>query len=103
MVAPVDVELEPSTSVSTEPCDTSPPRVLWTHHQHASDYVRLMMKEGKDLTLGEDPAAPLIMEVFSSMFHTSIFKFTLNSSCFPAQFIIPFSFRPCNRSDSLTI
>ena len=101
-MAPADDEPEPSTSMSTEPHDTSPPRVLWTHHQHAADYVRLMIEEGEDLALGEDGADPLITEVFSPMFHTSIFKFTLNSSCFPAQFITPFSFRPCKRSVLLT-
>ena len=67
MVAPADVEPEPSTSKSTEPHDTSPPRVLWTHHQHMTDCVRLMMEEGEDFTLGDDRAAPLITEVFSTM------------------------------------
>ena len=54
MVASADDEPEPSTSMNTEPCDTSHPRVLQTHLQHAVDYVRLMMEEGKDLTLGKD-------------------------------------------------
>ena len=53
-VAPADVEPEPSTSMSTEPCDTFPPTLLWTHHQHAVDYVRLMMEEDDYLTLGEN-------------------------------------------------
>ena len=102
MVAQADDEPEPSKSVNTEPHDTSPPRVLQTHHQHVADYVRLMMEEGEDLTLGKDREAPMIMEVFSPMSHTSIFESTLNSSCFPAQFITPFSFRPCKRSILLT-
>ena len=54
MVVPADVEPKPGTSMSIEPHDTSPPRVLWTHHQHGSDYVRLMMEEGEVLTLGKD-------------------------------------------------
>ena len=102
MVALADDEPEPSTSMSTEPCDISPPRVLWTHHQHVADYVRLMMEEGEDLTLGEDQAAPLITEVFSPVSHTLIFEFTLNFSCFPAQFITLFSLSPCKRSILLT-
>ena len=47
-------EPEPSTSMSTESHDTSPPRVLQTHHQHMVDYVRLMMEVGEDFTLGDD-------------------------------------------------
>ena len=54
MVTHAEDESEPSTSVSTESYDTSPPRVLWTHHQHMVDYVRLMMEEGEEFTLGND-------------------------------------------------
>ena len=62
-----DAEPKPSTSTSTEPSGSSPLRVLRTHHQHSVDYIRYMMEEGGDLTLGEDRAIPLIMEVFSSV------------------------------------
>ena len=99
MVASADDKPKPSTSTSTEPHDTSLPRVLRTHCQHSADYVRLMMEDIENLTMGEDQAAPLITEVFSPVsFHTSIFKFTLNSSCSLAQFITLFSFRPYKRS-----
>ena len=37
------------------------------HWQHSSDYVRLMIEEGGDFTIGEDGDVPLITEVFSSM------------------------------------
>ena len=47
-------EHEPSTSTTIEPCGLSPPRVLQTHQQHSADYVRLIMEEGRDLTMGED-------------------------------------------------
>ena len=67
-----DAEPEPSTSTSTEPSGSSPPRVLQTHHQHSADYIRFMMEEGGDLTMGEDRVAPLIMEVFSSMLISSL-------------------------------
>ena len=102
-VVPADFEPKLSTSMSTDPHDTSSPRVLWTHHQHAADYVKLLIEEGEDLTLGKDRAAPLITEVCSPVLHTSIFKFTVNSSCFPAQFITPFSFRHYRRSPWPTI
>ena len=53
-VAPVDVEPEPGTSMSTEPHDTLLPRVLWTHFRHVEDYVKLLVEEKEVLTLGED-------------------------------------------------
>ena len=78
-MAQADDEPEPSTSMSTEPCDTSPPRVLWTYGQHVANYVRLMVEEREVLTLGEDRAAPLITKVFSPTSHMLILEFTLNS------------------------
>ena len=80
-------EEEPIESVSMETHSTSPPRVLWTHQQQVADYVRLLMEEGEDLTLGEDQDAPLITEVSSSMspmidssFHPKFFSFVLLNS-----------------------
>ena len=67
-----DAKLEPNTSTSTEPSGSSPPRVLQTHHQHSADYIRFMMEEGGDLTMGEDRATPLITEVLSSMLISSL-------------------------------
>ena len=69
-VASVDskAESEPHASTSTDPSGSSPPQILRTHWQHAADYTRLMMQVDMSLTMGEDRAAPLITEVFSSMF-----------------------------------
>ena len=53
VVASSDAEPEPSTSTRTEPNGSSFPRVLQTHQQHSADYVRLMMEEDGDLTMGE--------------------------------------------------
>ena len=57
------VELEPSTSPSTEPSGSSLPWVLRTHKWHTADYTKLMLESG----MGEDWAAPLIPEVCSSI------------------------------------
>ena len=51
---------EPEPSTSTEPSASSPSRVLQTHCQHSADYIRFMIEEGGDLTMGEDRAAPLL-------------------------------------------
>ena len=59
-------EPEPSTSTSTEPSGFFP-QVLRMHRQHATDYTKLMMECGINLTMGEDRAALLITEVCSSM------------------------------------
>ena len=61
------VELEPSTSTSTDSSGSSPPQVLRTHCQHTADYMKLMMESSMDLTMGEDRAVPLITEVCSLM------------------------------------
>ena len=45
-------EAEPEGE-STEIQSSSPPRVICLHHQHLTDYVKLFMEEGEDLTLGE--------------------------------------------------
>ena len=67
-----DAEPKPSTSASTEPSGFSPPRVLQTHCHHSAGYIRFMMEEGGDLTMGEDRATPLTMEVFSSLLISSL-------------------------------
>ena len=61
------MESEPWTSTSIDSSGSSSPQVLRTHQQHVADYTRLMMGGGMHLTMGEDKAAPLIKEVFSSM------------------------------------
>ena len=57
------------TDEPTEGIDTSPsifmPCVLCTHDQHVADYVRIMVKSGMSLPMGEDQSAPLITEVLS--------------------------------------
>ena len=92
-VTVTQAEDERSTSMSTESHDTSPPRVLHTHHQHVADYVRLMMEEGEMLTLGEDRAALLITEVyvFFPCLLLSILHFVLYSSPLSCTIIISFS------------
>ena len=42
------------------------------HQQHWVDYVHLSAEEGLPLTLGEDRAAPLVMEVQFMHFRFSI-------------------------------
>ena len=37
------------------------------YRQHAADYTKLMIERSINLTMGEDRAAPLITEVWSSM------------------------------------
>ena len=61
-------ETEPIEGESTELCSISPPWVIHSHHQHLTDYVKLFMEEGEELTLGEDWAAPLVTEVISLFF-----------------------------------
>ena len=74
VAASPSVEKDPVEGDITAPCSTSPPRVLHSYQQHAADYVCLFMEEGEELTLGEDPAAPWIVEVFLSiLFYLSIY------------------------------
>ena len=51
----------------TAPCSTSPPRLLCSYQQHIAGYIHLFMAEGEELTLGEDQATPLIVEVLLSI------------------------------------
>ena len=55
-MSPMEEELR--ESMSTEPCATSPPRVLKSRQQHVADYIHLMMEEGEDPTMGEDRLLP---------------------------------------------
>ena len=62
-------ETNQPTGQPSEGIDTSPtifrPHVLCTHDQHAADYVRIMVKSGKSLPMGEDWSPLLITEVLS--------------------------------------
>ena len=62
-------ETNQPTGEPSEGIDTSPtifrPCVLHTHDQHAADYVRIMVKSGMSLPMGEDWSVPLITEVMS--------------------------------------
>ena len=51
--------------IDTSLSSTARPWVLCTHDQHATDYVRIMMESGMDLSMGEDKSALLITEVWS--------------------------------------
>ena len=50
------------------------PKLMCTHHQHTADYIKLLMEHGQSLTLGEDWATPLIMEVCSCYFLSPVFS-----------------------------
>ena len=56
-------ELPEGIDTSPSATATSRPRVLCTHDQHAADYVRIMMKAGMNLPMGDDRAVSLITEV----------------------------------------
>ena len=62
-------ETNQSTGEPSERIDTSPtifrPCILCTHDQHAADYIRIMVKSGMSLPMGEDWSASLVMEVMS--------------------------------------
>ena len=60
-------ELEPGTSTSTDPSESSPPQVIKTHRQYVAAYAKLMMESGIELTMGENRAALLITEVCSPL------------------------------------
>ena len=53
----------PLESESTEAHSSSPPWVICSCHQHLVDYVKIFMKEGEELTVGEDQLASLVTEV----------------------------------------
>ena len=55
---------EPSDGIDTSPTIFRP-HVLCTHNQHAANYVRIIVKAGMSLPLGEDWSAPLVTEVLS--------------------------------------
>ena len=58
----------PPESESTEAQSDSPPKVICSHQQHLSNYIKICMEEGEKLSLGEDRAAPLITEVDFSFY-----------------------------------
>ena len=53
----------PTTGIETAPYNKEKPRILCTHDQHTADYIRIMMEEGMDLSMGEGRTALLITEV----------------------------------------
>ena len=61
-------EEEPSESDGTEAQSGSTPRVVHSNSQHLADYIRIYLEEGEMLTLGEDRTAPLITEVYFSVY-----------------------------------
>ena len=64
------VEKDPVKGDATTPHGTSPPRVLCSYWQHVTDYIHLFI-EGEELTLSDDQAAPLIVEVPTSILLSS--------------------------------
>ena len=56
--SPRVTEMNQPTSEPSKGIDTSPtvfrPCILCTHDQHAANYVRIMIKSGMSLPLGED-------------------------------------------------
>ena len=53
---------EPSEGINTSPTIFRP-CILHTHNQHAADYIRIIVKSGMSLPMGEDRSAPLVTEV----------------------------------------
>ena len=68
MMSQVPPEPEPAEGYSTVPSETSPPLVLKSHHQHLANYVKLFPEEGENLSMGDNPAVPLVTEVFIHCF-----------------------------------
>ena len=62
-------ETNQPTGEPSEGIDTSPtifrPWVLCTHDKHVANYIRIMVKSGMSLSMGEDWSVPLVMEVLS--------------------------------------
>ena len=63
MESQIPPEPEPAEGDSTVPSETSP-QVLKSHHWHLTDYVKLFLEEGEDLSMGDDWGASLVTEVF---------------------------------------
>ena len=76
-IMPIVMRIQPQVVAETnqptgepfEGIDTSPtifrPCVLCAHDQHVANYVRIMVKSGMSLHMGEDQSALLITEVLS--------------------------------------
>ena len=78
---------DPIEGDSTAPCSTSPPRVLCSYQQHIAKYFDIVMKEGEELTLGEDQVSPLVVEeslstLFPSSTPLSIGLYITSVPCF---------------------
>ena len=58
---------EPSGSESKEIRCGSPPRVTHTHCKHLADYMCIFMDGGEEMRMGEDWAAPLVMETLQKI------------------------------------
>ena len=61
-------EDEPAERIDTSPSTLGPTRVLWTHQQHAADYMHLMVEAWISLPMGEDQSVPLVTEVLPFFF-----------------------------------
>ena len=59
---------EPTEGIDTNPSTLRLTQVLQTHHQHAADYMHLMVEAGISLPMGEDWLVLLIMEVLPFFF-----------------------------------
>ena len=67
------IEKDPVEADTTAPCSTSPLQVLPSYQQHVADHVHLFMEKGEELTLSEDWAAPLVVEVFLQYYFIDLF------------------------------
>ena len=54
---------DPMDGIEMTPSATEKPQLLHTHDQPAANYVRLMIKAGMNLPMGEERVTPLITEV----------------------------------------
>ena len=71
---------DPTTGIETAPSNKEKPRILHTHDQHTADYVRIMMEEGMDLSMGEDRAPPWITELYALISLSSAFQHSTTNS-----------------------
>ena len=77
VTSPIPPEPDPAEGVGTVPSETFPPQVLKSHHQHLANYVKLFLKEGEDLSMGDNQAALLVTEVFIHCFTLYDWSFIL--------------------------
>ena len=99
---------EPSEGINTSPTIFRP-CVPCTHNQHVVDYVRIMVKSGMSLPMGEGQSAPLITEVLSLfspyaiLITSSISILILLGMTIYSLIMVLFSIRPCRKSGWQTI